>query len=222
MNTMYEFYFDQMLFPVAPEKLEVKHNGRNKTIDLINDGEVNILKKEGLQEASIEFLLPAQVYPFAKYINGFHPPLWYVNYLHMYKVTKPPFNFIVSRPEEKDDLLNYTIMRSTLEDYNVIEDAEEGRDWKVNVKIKEWKSYCTKLFSVNPDGTITPYGQDRDTQDRIRNSPRYKVKNGDCLWSIAKTHYGDGGAYEKIMEANNLTGDPNHAIYPGQELFLPN
>lgn len=218
---MYEFYFDNMLFPVAPAKLEVQHKGRNKTIDLINDGEVNILKKEGLQEASIDFLLPAKVYPFAKYLDGFHPPLWYVNYLHMYKFNKQPFNFIVSRVGAEYDLLNYSIMRCTLEDYTVIEDAEESLDWYVNVKIKEWKSYCTKLFTLNRDGTITPYGQDRDTQDRIRNSPRYKVKNGDCLWAIAKTHYGDGGAYEKIMAANGMTGNPNHAIYPGQEIFLP-
>ncbi|MCF2641149.1 LysM peptidoglycan-binding domain-containing protein [Roseburia hominis] len=221
-NTGYDFYFDQMLWPVAPEKFEVKHNGQNKTINLINDGEVNVLKKEGLQESTIEFLLPARQYPFAKYLGGFKPPLWYINYLDMYKRNKQPMNFSMMRFKNLGDINEtYFIMRCTLEDYTVKEHAEEGRDMLVECKIKEWKDYCTKLFSINGDGTITPYWQDRDSLERKRNGEKYTVQWGDCLWRIAKMHYGDGGAYQKIMDANGLKGNPNNLIYPGQVLILP-
>ena len=32
-------------FPVTPEKISIKINGNNKTVNLINEGEINILKK---------------------------------------------------------------------------------------------------------------------------------------------------------------------------------
>lgn len=221
-NYGYDFYFDNMLWPVSPEKLEVKHNGRNKTIDLINDGEVNILKKEGLQEVSLDFLIPTKQYPFAKYIDGFKPALWYINYLDMYKRNKQPMVFSMTRFKGRGDISDtYFVMRCTLENYTTIDSADEGRDMRVKCDLKEWKWYCTKLYAVNSDGTITPYGKDRDSLDRMKNAEKYIVQWGDSLWKIAKTHYGNGGAYEKIMEANNLEGNPNNLIYPGQELYLP-
>ena len=35
-------YFDKCLFPVTPEKISIKINGNNKTVNLINEGEINI------------------------------------------------------------------------------------------------------------------------------------------------------------------------------------
>ncbi len=42
----YDFYLDGVQLPITPGKLEVKVTNKNKTIDLINVGEVNILKKK--------------------------------------------------------------------------------------------------------------------------------------------------------------------------------
>lgn len=41
---MYELYIDGVLFPVTPGSLNIKINNKNKTITLINDGEVNLIK----------------------------------------------------------------------------------------------------------------------------------------------------------------------------------
>ena len=38
---MYELYIDGVLFPVTPGSLNIKINNKNKTITLINEGEVN-------------------------------------------------------------------------------------------------------------------------------------------------------------------------------------
>jgi nucleoid-associated protein YgaU len=49
----------------------------------------------------------------------------------------------------------------------------------------------------------------------------YTVKKGDTLSAIAKSHYGDGGKYMKIFEANKpMLKDPDK-IYPGQVLRIP-
>ncbi len=42
----YDFYLDGVQLPIPPPKLEVKVTNKNKTVDLINTGEVNILKKK--------------------------------------------------------------------------------------------------------------------------------------------------------------------------------
>ena len=53
-------------FPIAPSELSIGVKGRNETIDLMNEGEVNLLKSPGLTEISFKVLIP-QVgkYPFA-------------------------------------------------------------------------------------------------------------------------------------------------------------
>ncbi|TDX67452.1 LysM domain-containing protein [Methylosinus sp. sav-2] len=51
----------------------------------------------------------------------------------------------------------------------------------------------------------------------------YKVRQGDTLWKIAETQYGQGkgGKYEEIFAANRpLLSDPDK-IYPGQVLRIP-
>lgn len=49
----------------------------------------------------------------------------------------------------------------------------------------------------------------------------YKVVKGDCLWNIAKAHYGDGSKWVQIYQANaNIISNPN-LIYVGQTLVLP-
>ena len=55
---MYRFYIDETELPVAPGALNLKIRGANKTLTLINDGEINLLKIPGLTEINFDFLLP--------------------------------------------------------------------------------------------------------------------------------------------------------------------
>lgn len=47
----------------------------------------------------------------------------------------------------------------------------------------------------------------------------YTVEPGDTLSAIARRFYGDGNAYPKIAEANNIA-NPD-LIHPGQQLVIP-
>lgn len=217
----YDFYIDNLLLPVSPGELEIKHNGRNETITLINDGEVNILKTGGLQEVSFECLLPNVKYPFARYLDTFHPAYFYLSYFNMYMENKQPLNFIVSRTLPSGKMINYTIMRCVLEDYTENESAEDGFDTTVTIELKEFKPHCTKLFSMTEEGTIVPYGSNRESKERSGGNIQYIVQEGDTLWKIAAFFYGSGAEYDKIMNANGLTQNPIHAIYPGLVLTIP-
>ena len=61
---MYKFYFNQDVLPVTPGAITTTFKNQNKTITLINEGEVNLPKAPGLTEYSFKFMLPWCNYPF--------------------------------------------------------------------------------------------------------------------------------------------------------------
>lgn len=160
----YDVYLGKTLLPIAPEKISMKINGKNKTYDLINDGEMNILKLAGLTTVSFTILLPAVQYPFATYTNGFKAPSYFLDALEALKQGKKPFQFIVTRKNDSMKgriKLHNTNMTVSLEDYSVRDEAKEGFDIKVEVNLKQYKEFSTKTFYVeNPSPTapiaITP------------------------------------------------------------------
>ena len=52
---MYHVYLDGMELPVTPSKITAKIKNQNETVNLINEGEVNILKQPGLTSFSFDF-----------------------------------------------------------------------------------------------------------------------------------------------------------------------
>ena len=64
------FYLKKCLLPVTPEKVTTTINGNNKTVTLISEGEVNILKKAKLTDIEFTCLIPNVKYPFGIYKNG--------------------------------------------------------------------------------------------------------------------------------------------------------
>ena len=61
---MYKFYFNKDVLPVTPGAITTTFKNQNKTITLINEGEVNLPKAPGLTEYSFRFMLPWCNYPF--------------------------------------------------------------------------------------------------------------------------------------------------------------
>jgi len=74
----YYFFLGNTMLPVPPPRMNTKINGKNKTINLINEGEVNLIKTPGLTEISFDFLLPNSRYPFANYDSSLQTGL--INY----------------------------------------------------------------------------------------------------------------------------------------------
>ena len=75
---------------------------------------------------------------------------------------------------------------------------------------------------VDDDG-IRVQGQasTAQTAGTTTRSRYYTIQSGDTLSKIAKEHYGDANAYNKIFEANReVIGDPDK-IYPGQQIRIP-
>jgi nucleoid-associated protein YgaU len=49
---------------------------------------------------------------------------------------------------------------------------------------------------------------------------KIKVRSGDTLWTLARSHFGHASSWSCIAQANPLLSNPDR-IFPGQELLLP-
>jgi LysM repeat protein len=222
----YDFYLDAMLLPVTPSKLTISIDNKNKTMVLINDGEINILKKPGLTDISFTALLPQTKYPFAVYKNGFQKADVFLDKLEQLKASQKPFQFIVSRTFPNGKLLFDTNIKVSLEDYKIIEDSKNGFDVNVEIKLKQYRDYGTKTVNVTikqskPVATVQNTRPAESSPAPKVTAKSYTVAKGDTLWAIAKKYYGDGSKYTKIFEANKGVLKNSNVIYPGQVLVLP-
>ena len=188
----YHFYLGKMLCPVAPSKLQLKISNKNKTMTLINEGEVNTLKQPGLTEISFDLLLPNVKYPFATYKSGFIGAKHFLDEIEKLKVDGKPFQFIVTRLFPNGKVLFDTNMKVSLEDYSIKEDAKQGFDVTVSIKLRQYKEYSTKTCNINSDGKSASVQSGRPTNNSPSTNQSYTVQKGDCLWNIAKKFYGNG------------------------------
>ena len=218
----YHFYLGKMLCPVAPSKLQLKITNKNKTITLIDQGEVNILKQAGLTEISFDLLLPNSEYPFATYKSGFMNAQYFLGELETLKADKKPFQFIVTRAFPNGKVLFDTNMKVSLESYEIKEEAKEGFDVIVSVKLKQYREFGTKTLTTSSTGVSQVKPQrSTETSPAPSTSKSYTVQKGDTLWAIAKKYYGNGSKYTVIANANKNTIKNPNLIYPGQVLTIP-
>ena len=219
----YDFYMGKILLPVAPKKLQLKVKGNNKTVTLINEGEVNILKTSGLTDIDFEILLPHRQDSYARYKNGFQPVEYYLSSFEKMKRNKEKFQFIVSRKLPGGKSLYGTNMKVSLEDYTIKEDSDDGFDTTVSIKLKQYRDYGTKKYATfSASGNITSVSEQRPTSENTPSVKTYTVKSGDSLWKISASLLGNGSKWNSIYEANKsvIGGNPN-LIYPGQVLTIP-
>lgn len=145
---MYSIYLDKILLPIAPSKIKIGFSSQNKTLNLINDGEINILKDPGLLDIEFDAMLPNTKYPFSIYKDGFESADKFIDKINKLKTDKKPFQFIVTRTRPDGTPLFNTNIKVSLEEYEINEDAEEGFDVILSIKLKQYKPFGTKKIKI--------------------------------------------------------------------------
>ena len=190
---MYVFYLSDVMLPVAPGQLQLKIKNQNKTVNLINDGEVNQLKQAGLTEVSFKASLPNAKYPFARYKDGFKPAVFYLDHIEKLKIGNQSFQFIVSRSMPAGKILFDTNMKVSLEDYKIVEDAGDNFDVMVDVSLKQFRPYGTKIVEIKPPTPAQPKPQ--ATTEKPREGDASKISIGSTVTANGRVHrdsYGQG------------------------------
>lgn len=205
---MYNFYLDGVQLPVTPSSLELQIKGKNQTFDLVEGGEINVIKTPGLTEVSFECDLPNVQYPYASYPRGFQNAKFYLDKIEQLKLSTKPFNFVVTRKDGRGRILFDTNLLVTIEDYKIEEDAENGTDVTVSVDMKQYRPYSTKTLNIQPatqpGAKTVEFISDRDSSNKI--TPKsHTVQQGETLWLIAKKYLNNGARFTELAKLNNIS-----------------
>lgn len=156
-------FIGAVLLPITPEKIEGGKPGKNQTVDLINDGEINIIRKRGLQTFTFDVILPSgQLYPFQNYrLNG-REATAFRTYFDELQTRKLPFPFIHASYRGKGlggaiDI-EYTNVLCTIEEQSIVQDASNGQDHIISLSLKEYREYGNenvKTASEDANGNVS-------------------------------------------------------------------
>lgn len=227
----YHFFVDDLELPYAPSELNVNIDSNNKTVELINGNEINILKDPKLQEISFDVELPRVQYPFA---NELVDPKVYIDHFNKLLENKTAARLLITRPNPmtgrySKPFYDTIYKKVSLEGYSWKEDAENAFDIKVSLKFKEYVDYKTvkKTVGKNKEQKIS------ETPKTVKENESYITKKGDNLLKISRQFYGTGTKPETIYNANKKIidktarkygkRDSNNGwwIYPGCKLNIP-
>lgn len=250
MTNGYDFYFkidDTVLtFPITPEELKITSGSNNETITLINEGEVNLLKSPSLTEVEFEARFPMRNYPYSRDPEDFQT---YFDVFKELKEEKNPFRFIVARSTPNGSRTWDTNLQMALEEFELTESVDNGDDVLISFTLKQYKEYGVKIVKVITETkstkkttkkttktkktTTSTSKKSRKAKKKTKKAKYYTVKNGDCLWNIAKKFYGSGSKWKKIYNANKSkiesaakkhgkrSSSNGHWIYSGTKLKIP-
>lgn len=186
-KTGYDFYLKKCLLPIAPDKLQIKINNANTTLTLIDEGQINILKKAELTDIEFECKIPQVKYPFATYKSGFKGASYFLDYFEQLKASKKPFQFIVSRIMPNGKVLFSTNIKVSMEDYKITEQAKDGFDLTVKIKLKQYREYGTKTINIK---IVASKPKAKVEQPRAADPPAKKSYGvGDIVNFHGGTHY---------------------------------
>lgn len=213
---MYKMYLEindgqeDFTLPILPEKIELSEDGDNKTYDIINLGEINVINKPKLTKISFESYFPKNVGPHLSSEKLF-PPDFYISKMRAWREEQQKIRFIfVGSPLDINDLF-------TIESLKLTEKGGEVGDIYYSMELKRYKTYAARKVFVAAKQNNTSKATVKTNQPRPVEKPKPKthtVVNGDTLWKIAKKYLGDGSRYKEIAQLNNIK-NPD-VIYLGQ------
>lgn len=234
----YYFFLGYLPLPITPAALSISTPSMNKTLTLVNEGEINIPKKAGLREISFDFLLPQVTkYPFSHYqIDKYTATLWR-EYIKLIKEANVPFHFIVVRMTPKGGLtgvLGFTCIKCVIEDFTFDEDADSlGLDVQCSIKLKEYRDYGTKRITLEEArekyGKTYMQGHSASTQPKQATvtktrsavgkvvKPQTTIKQGETVATATKRATGTLPSASDMTESlyDTSSGLPTNVILDG-------
>lgn len=239
MDNPIKFYFSgngkYIILPINPAELKIERKGRNKDHEVLNLGEINILRKPGLHSLRLssyfpqaESILPTQlnIYNVLKTValweKESHGPEYYVEFFQKLQEEKKPVKLVITG-------LDFSMLFA-VDKFTFTRKAREHNDIYFELSLKEWVRYGATKVTVekDADGKIT-----RITKKELTNTDaelgivkipsKYTASNGESLWEVARILTGDGTNYSTILSASVAAGVLKSGLesLDGVDLVIP-
>lgn len=203
--------------PVNPEEIKRSRELNVETYQVLSAGQVSIPSYCALEEYSFEAEFPSQDYHYVN--SGAKADAdYYEKMFRKAQKNMTAVQFIASN-DINDDISVKVLVKSV----EAVEKAGEEGDKYLTIKLQEYKAPGKRYVAVQ---TAAATVKQEDTTAAAEANPAvtenktHTVQSGDTLWGIAKTYYGNGAQYTKIVAANPGIKNPN-LIYPGQVFTIP-
>lgn len=195
----------ELVMPVyAPTGHGWDHEINVETVHLDQTGDLVISTTKKLCAQPLEFLLPAQRYPFCV-PNAETNPWHYIEQLERRCDSKAVQRYIVTGTPINAQVIIQAVTYS---------EPDGTGDISCTVRIQEYRVPEV----IQTEASDSQVGAAREAAAAPEVS-QYTVVKGDSLWSIARRFYGDGSLCYRLAAANNIANA--NLILPGQVLTLP-
>lgn len=199
--------------PVNPESIKISRNGANESVTIANLGESTLIQNPKALVISFSSFFPAN------YFSGCNPkkiaiPHYYIYGILGWQRKKIPIKLYIT-----GCCITYNV---TIENFQYSQSGGDVGTYEYSITLKQYTPIKVVQLDVNKlKKTVSV----KKTSARVNTQSKpktYTVKQGDCLWNIAKKYYGDGSLYTKIYNSNKkIIGSNPNLIYPGQVLTIP-
>ena len=193
----------QFELSVNPPELTVTQDNKDKTIDLLNVGEINVPGMRGLIKISLSTFLPDSDSPF---YTG-NTPEKVIQAVKKAKNGKKTIRIIISGSDV-----------NTL--FTVSSMSETYKEGQADVYIS-WSFVEMRDLNTGQVASFVKRYTDTGlcTRSTKRSIPKVvTVQAGDTLWNIARRYYDDGSRWKDIAAANDMYQDNP---VPGMRLIIP-
>lgn len=186
----YTFSMGGVILPVTPSKITWSIDNKNETVTTVDGLVHSIVHKPGLTKVAFDIAIPTGTYSrnqtgrtnILPYSNAeeYKDPTYYIKLLNSFKSKHKSFEFIISGGSLSAPA--WINGYYTLEDYELVQDAEDGSDFVASVTIQQYQPLkLTKLREKYLEKTRTiTIGTGKNTYKRklIIASKEVKRPNG--------------------------------------------
>ena len=222
MDNAIIFYFtgngEIFTLPINPSEVKIERKGQNKEKEVLNLGEINILRTPGLRSLKISSYFPQQESILPNNLNIYNilkaVALWekerktpesYVEFFSKLQADKKPLKLVITA-------IGFSMMMA-VEKFTFTRKAGEHNDIYFELSLKEWVRYGATKVTVERDanGKVTRIKKTELTNTDaelgfVKIPSKYEVSSGEKIWEIARSLTGDGTNYKGILSSNIATG----------------
>lgn len=193
----------QFELSVNPPEISVTQDNKDKTIDLLNIGEINVPGKRGLIKVSVSTFLPDGNSPFYK---GTAPEK-IIQAVKKSKNGQKPIRIIISGSD-----VNTLFTVSSMNEIYKEGQGDIYIAWSfVEMRDLNTGQVASFVRRYTDTGLCT-----RETKRKVPKA--VIVQQEDTLWGLAKRYYDDGSRWKDIAMANDMYED---VLIPGMRLVIP-